>query len=172
MEYGRPLYFCPAVSFFLLLLLSSFLPRLTQPSQTGCLPYFHTWCGLSANLECRSELRNVLQSARWKCRTEKNRTNLLGYIFATNARIDNRKNLLSRNISSTCPRNMVNFSLLAAEIVSLVWSTPANFNGFRDLASLLQRRRSMEANQNLHNVWPLPAWASKLYDVSQKTSHV
>jgi len=23
---------------------------------TGCLPYFHTWCGLSANLECRSEV--------------------------------------------------------------------------------------------------------------------
>jgi len=21
----------------------------------GCLPYFHTWCGLSANLGCRSE---------------------------------------------------------------------------------------------------------------------
>ena len=23
--------------------------------QSGCLPYFHTWCGLSANLRCRSE---------------------------------------------------------------------------------------------------------------------
>ena len=22
----------------------------------GCPPYFHTWCGLSANLECRSEM--------------------------------------------------------------------------------------------------------------------
>jgi len=36
------------------------------------------------------------------------------------ARIDNRKNLLSSNISSTCPHNMVNLGLLAAEIVSLV----------------------------------------------------
>ena len=27
----------------------------SQPSQTGCLPYFHTWCALSANLGCRSE---------------------------------------------------------------------------------------------------------------------
>jgi len=26
---------------------------------------------------------------------------------------------------------MVNFGPLAAEIVSLVWGTPANFNGFR-----------------------------------------
>jgi len=32
---------------------------------------------------------------------------------------------------------MVNFGQLAAEIVSLVWGTPANFNGFRVLAALL-----------------------------------
>ena len=32
---------------------------------------------------------------------------------------------------------MVNFSPLAAEIVSLVWGTPDNFNGFRVLAALL-----------------------------------
>ena len=32
---------------------------------------------------------------------------------------------------------MVNFGRLAAEIVSLVWGTPINFNGFRVLAALL-----------------------------------
>jgi len=32
---------------------------------------------------------------------------------------------------------MVNFGLLAAEIISLVWGTPANFNGFLVLAALL-----------------------------------
>ena len=35
------------------------------------------------------------------------------------------------------PHNMVNFGPLAAEIVSLVWGTPGNFNGFRVLAALL-----------------------------------
>ena len=35
------------------------------------------------------------------------------------------------------PHNIVNFGLLAAEIVSGVWGTPANFNGFRVLAALL-----------------------------------
>jgi len=54
-------------------------------------------------------------------------------------------------------------SLLAAEIVSLVWGTPANFNGFRVLASLLQLRRSTEANQTLHNVWPLPGLVDYIY---------
>ena len=41
---------------------------------------------------------------------------------------------------------MVNFGPLLA-ISSGVWGTPANFNGFRVLASLLQRRHSLEANQ-------------------------
>ena len=58
-------------------------------------------------------------------------TTLLCYIFATKARIDNRKkNLLSSNISSRCPHNMVNFCPIATEIGSGVWGTPANFNGF------------------------------------------
>jgi len=53
---------------------------------------------------------------------------------------------------------MANFGPIAAEIVSLVWGTPANVKGFRVLPSLLQRRRSPEANQTLHDVWPSPGW--------------
>ena len=34
--------------------------------------------------------------------------------------------------------NIVNFNPLAAEIDWLVWDAPANFNGFRVLAALLQ----------------------------------
>jgi len=91
-----------------------------------------------------------------------------GYIFSTKAHIDNQKNLLSSNISFTCPHNIVNFSPLVAEIVSLVWGTSANFSGFRVLASLLQRRRSTEANQTLHNVWPLPRLVDCIYTVNHK----
>ena len=40
-------------------------------------------------------------------------------------------------MSSTCPHNMANFGLLAAEIDPVVWGTPANFSGFRVLAALL-----------------------------------
>jgi len=85
-------------------------------------------------------------AARGKCRTQKSRqkspsghhpTTLSGYIFATEAYIDNRKNLLSSNISPTCPHNMVNSGPLAAEILSLVLGTPGNFNGFHVLAALL-----------------------------------
>ena len=85
---------------------------------------------------------NVLHVARWKYRTQKWRkkspsrhhpTTLLGYIFAIKACIDNRKkNLLSTNMSFTCPHNMVNFDALTAEIGSTIWGTPANFNWFLD----------------------------------------
>ena len=75
-------------------------------------------------------------------------TNLSGYIFATEACIDNRKkNLLSSNTSSTCTHNMVNFGLLAAEIVSGVWGTPATFNGFRFLAALLHGSQAASERQ-------------------------
>jgi len=45
------------------------------------------------------------------------------------------KKLLNNNISSTCPHNMVHVSPLTAETGLPVWDTPANFNGFRALAS-------------------------------------
>jgi len=73
------------------------------------------------------------------------------------------KNLLNSIISSTCPDNMANFGQLAAEIVSGVSGTPANFNRFRVLASLLQRRCSTEANQTLQDVWPSPASVHYIY---------
>jgi len=59
----------------------------------------------------------------------------------TKACIDNGKNLLNSNISSTRSHNMVNFDPLTAEIGWRVWDTPANFNGFRVLASFLHQRR-------------------------------
>jgi len=80
--------------------------------------------------------------------------NLSGCFFATKARIDNGKNSLNNNISSTYPHNMLSFSPLTAEICSVVWGTPANFNGFCVLALLLKRCRSPAANQTLHDVWP------------------
>ena len=44
-----------------------------------------------------------------------------------------------------------------------VWGTSANFNGFRVLALLLQRRQSPEANQTLHDVWPSSGLVRYIY---------
>ena len=133
--------------FFFIFFYLSFFPRLisaSQRPQIGCLPYFYTWRGPSANLECRSEMccsRLAANTGRKK--VAKNRH--LGTIAQLRRAISSqrrhvstiRKNLLSSNSSSICPYNMVNVGPLAAEILSLVWGTPRNFNGFRVLAALL-----------------------------------
>jgi len=64
--------------------------------------------------------------------------------------------MLKSNISSTCPRYVANFDAVTAEISLPVWGTPPNFNGFRVLPSLLQRRRLPEVNETLHDVWQSP----------------
>jgi len=58
---------------------------------------------------------------------------------------------------------MVNFGPLVADICPVVWGTPANFNDFRVLASLLQWRRLTEANQTLRDVWPSPGLLHYIY---------
>ena len=73
------------------------------------------------------------------------------------------KKLLNSNISSRCPHDMLNFGPLAAEISLPVWGTPANFNGFCVLASLLHQHRSTDVNQTLHDVWPSPGLVHYIY---------
>jgi len=75
------------------------------------------------------------------------RTTLSGYIFATKAHIDNRKNLLSSNISCRCPHNMVNFGPLATEIGPVVWGTQLISTGF--LAALLRGTPAVDVSQTL-----------------------
>jgi len=89
------------------------------------------------------------------------RTTLSGYVFATKAHIDNlKKNLLSNNISPTCPHNMVNVDPLAAEIISLVWGTLANFNGFRVLAALLHSQTAaLNSGRHLYSAGRPSRWA-------------
>ena len=86
---------------------------------------------------------------------------IFALLFLSSILFFSSPNLSGRN--SICPQNILNFSLLTAEICWRVWGTPANFNGFRVLASLLQRRRSTEANQTLRDVWPFPGLVRYVY---------
>jgi len=105
------------------------------------------------------QVSNLLHAARCKYRTQKNRQkctiwapshNLSGYIFATKAHIDHRKKLAKQQyLLHMSLHNMVNFSLLAADIVSLVWGTPANFIGFRVLVALLHGAPAVGFSQTL-----------------------
>jgi len=131
---------------FLSIYLSSiFFPRLISAigDWTSTI-YFDAWCGPSANLECRSEkccARLAENTGRKKVAKKRHLGTMAQLCRAVSSQLRYvsaiGKNLLSSNISSTFPHNMVNFGPLAAEIVSLVWGTPGNFNGFRVLAALL-----------------------------------
>jgi len=88
------------VTLLFFVLPSFFFLAYTQRPEIGCLPYFHTWCGLSANLV---QVWNVLHAVCWKYRMQELRkkspsahhwTTPSSYIFATNTRIDNRQKKL------------------------------------------------------------------------------
>jgi len=108
--------------------------------------------------EFRMQVWNVLHAARCQYRTQKSRQNRhLGTIAQLCRAISSQlrhistigKKLLSSNISSTWPHNIVNFDPLAAEIGPVVWGTPANFNGFRVLAALLHGTVVVGVSQTL-----------------------
>jgi len=125
--YGRPIgqaiIFLSSGAFFFLLLFLAY----SQRWQIGYLSYFHARCGLSANLECRSEMccRRLAENTRRKNRQKFRHlytiaTSLSGCIFTTKTHIDNRKKLLNNNISATCSYNAINFGPLAVETGSVV----------------------------------------------------
>jgi len=157
---GRLLYFAAVVYIFFLSSFFFFLAY-SQRTEVGCLRYFHTWCGLTANLQCMSEMCRTLLCEKIglkKSPNEHHRTSLSGCIFVTKAYIDNQKKIRKQQYLLH-----TNFCPLTAEIVSGICGTPSNFNGFRVLLSLLQRRRSTEANQALHDVWPSPGLIRYIY---------
>jgi len=136
-----------------------FFPHLISAAQPqiGCLLCFYTWCGPSANLECRSEM---LHAARWKCRTQKitknsqsghHRTTLSGYIFATKARIDIWKKLVKQQY-------LPQMSLQYGEVRSTSgWDRfvslghPSNFNRSRILAALLHGTLVLGVSETLRH---------------------
>jgi len=130
-----------------------FIPRLISAATDWiCLPYFHTWCGPSANLECRSEMcctrlagntgrkNRHFGTIAQPCRAiplELTHVSTIG------------KNMLNSNTSSTCPGNMMNVGPLMAEMCWRVWGTPANFNGFCVLVALLHGTLVVGVSQTL-----------------------
>jgi len=110
---------------FVLFLSSSFF--FSSSNLSGCrLDVYHT--STHSEMCCMRLAENM---GHKKSPSQHHRMTLSGYIFATKACINNRKeNLLNSNTSCICPHNMVNFGPLTAEISSGVCSTPANFCGF------------------------------------------
>jgi len=114
----------------------------------------------------------VLLVARCKYRTQKNAKNChLGTIAQLHRAISSqlrhvstieKKKLVKQHTSSTCAYSMVNFGPLVAEILSLVWGTPAISRGFafwiRYCSDVAQRKST-----KLHDVWPSPGLVHYIY---------
>jgi len=144
------------VSSFHLLL---FFLAYSQPSHIRCLPYIHTWCGLNANLGCRPEaccVRLAKNTRRKKRQKIRHLCTIAQFCSAISSQLKYTSTIGKRLVKQQYLLHMSSqygeLRLLAAEICWRVWCTPANFNGFRVLVSLLQRCRSMEVNQTLHDV--------------------
>jgi len=120
---------------------------------------------------------NVLHVARWKYRTQKSFVkiaqpshNFVGLYLRKKRHVSTigKKTLLSSNISSRCPHNIVNFDLLAAEIGPVVWGTPANFSGLCFLAALLHGTPVVSVSQSLR-CWT--EGASRVWQGSHQVGH-
>jgi len=145
---GQAIIFLPC-GFFFFYLFSA--PNLSRRRLHVCHTSTH-----GANLRCRSETCCTRFAKKYrKQKIAKNRhlstiaQLCRAIIFAIKARIDNRKNSLSSNISSTCPHNMVSFGPLAAEIGPVVCGTPGIFDEFRVLAALLHGTPVLGVSQTL-----------------------
>jgi len=127
-------YIFSSCFFFLLLF---FLAK-SQRSQIGCLPYFYTWCGPSANLECTSEMwctRLAGNAERKKSPSAHHRTTLPGYIgLSSQLRhiLTIGKKLIKQQylVISPTRHNRVNIGPLTAEIDWRVWAPQQISTGF------------------------------------------
>ena len=104
--------------------------RLISAFAIGCLPYFHTWCGLSANLRCRSETCTQVAENTERKKVAKNRH--LGTIAqvcrAISSQLRHVSTIGKNRVKLQYVHNMVNLGPLAAEIGLPVWGTPARCN--------------------------------------------
>jgi len=134
------------------------------------MPYFHTWCGLSANLGRRSETfrRRLAENTQRKKSPKISDLRTIAQLWRAISSQPRHvstigRKLLNANISPTGPHLIdVNFGSLAAEIGSLVWGHPSKFQrvsllGFVTVATSLNR-----SQPNFAGCLAV-SWAGRLY---------
>jgi len=90
-----------------------------------------------------------MQKSRQKSPSGHHPTTSTGYIFTTKAHIDNRKKLVKQQY--LLHMSLQYGELIVAKTLSLVWGTPANFNGFRVFAALLHGTPVLGVSQTLRH---------------------
>jgi len=113
---------------------------------------------------CMRLAGNTKRKNLWKIRHLHTIAHLCqAYVSATKACIDNQKKPVKQQYLFHMSPQYCELRPTNGWDSWWVWGTLANFNGFRVLASLLHRLRSMELNQTLHDVWPSPGMVHYIY---------
>jgi len=143
-HYIFALWFLSSIFFF------SFLAHSQRP-QIGCLPYFHTWCGLSANLECRSEMcctrlaGNTGRKMMQKTASAHHHATLLSYICSQLRHVSTiGKKLVKQQYIPHMSLQYGELRPIAAEIISLSLFIPRLISAVGDWMSTILP----------HMVWP------------------
>ena len=133
-----------------------FLPRLILAVVNWMSTILPHMVGLSANLDCRSEMCCTLLAGNTGCKNDaKNHRlrNITQLCWAISSQLRHlstiRKKLVKQQYLLQMSHSMVNFGPLAADIGPVVWGTPANSNRFRVFAALLHGTPVMGASQTL-----------------------
>ena len=147
---------------FLLLFLLPFFLAWSQPSHFGCLPYFHTWCGLTADLGCRSETccTRLAENTGHKniaiCAPSHNFVGL----YLRNKGTYRQSEIVKQQYLLQMSSQYGELRPTSGEIGSVVWGTPANFSWFRILAALLHGTPAVGISQTLRTAGRPWRWAS------------
>jgi len=123
-------------SFFLSFFLLLFFLAQSQRSEIRCLPYFHTWCGLSASLGCRSEMcctRLAENAGRTKSPKSRHLRTVVKLCRVMSSQLKHLSTIGKKLVKQQYLLQMSPQygELRPAEVGPVVWGTPANFNGFR-----------------------------------------
>jgi len=138
----RSLYFAAVVSIFFLF--SSFPCLYSQRPEIECLPYCRTWYGHSANLEFMSAMccTRLAENTRRKNYAKNRHLRTIAQLCRTiSCQLRHASTIAKELIKQQYLLHMSSqygkFVPLTDEIGWPVWGTPANFDGFRLMASLL-----------------------------------
>jgi len=132
---------------------SFFSPRLISASQTGCLPYFHRWCGLSANLRCRSEMcctRLAENAGRKKSPKSRHLRTIVQHCRAISLQLRHLSTIGKKAAISSpdVPHNMAKFGVTSGLDRSGSLGHPCKFQRVSRLGSVTARQSSSERQPN------------------------
>jgi len=140
---------------FYLLSVFFFFLAWSQWPHIGCLPYFDTWCGPSANLECRCETccAQLAENAGTKKSPKIGHLGTIAQLCRAIS-LEQRhvstigKSLLNSNTSSACPDTMVNLQPTNGWDLLASLRHPCKFQWVSRLGSITARHSSSGRQPN------------------------